>query len=84
MVGGAVVVEAALKLTRLGINAHMGRLFGLVNQLLLAALALGLLCVIFWGYRMWWQRRPARTGRAGVVGKRRPGAVGSSFRRGPL
>ncbi|WP_460491598.1 PepSY-associated TM helix domain-containing protein [Dactylosporangium cerinum] len=45
------------KLSALGIQAHMGYLFGLANQLLLAALAIGLLCVIFWGYRMWWQRR---------------------------
>lgn len=48
------------KLTRWGVNAHMGTLFGLVNQLLLAALAIGLICVIVWGYRMWWQRRPTR------------------------
>jgi len=48
------------QLTSMGISAHMGLLFGLPNQLALAAMALGLLCVIFWGYRMWWQRRPAR------------------------
>jgi uncharacterized iron-regulated membrane protein len=48
------------KLTRVGILAHMGSLFGLVSQLALAAMATGLLCVIFWGYRMWWQRRPTR------------------------
>ena len=51
------------KLTRIGILAHMGSLFGLVSQLALAAMALGLLCVLFWGYRMWWQRRPTRAGR---------------------
>jgi uncharacterized iron-regulated membrane protein len=56
------------KLTRYGINAHMGTLFGIVNQVLLALLALGLLCVIVWGYRMWWQRRPTRTGRRVIVG----------------
>ncbi len=56
------------KLTRWGINAHMGTLFGLVNQLLLAALAIGLICVIVWGYRMWWQRRPTRTGRQALAG----------------
>jgi uncharacterized iron-regulated membrane protein len=56
------------KLTRWGINAHMGTLFGLVNQLLLAALALGLICVIVWGYRMWWQRRPTRAERRAPVG----------------
>jgi uncharacterized iron-regulated membrane protein len=56
------------KLTRWGVNAHMGTLFGWVNQLLLAALALGLICVISWGYRMWWQRRPTRLGRRALVG----------------
>lgn len=49
------------QVTSLGIAAHMGLLFGLANQLLLAALAIGLLCVIVWGYRMWWQRRPTGT-----------------------
>lgn len=46
------------KVSSLGIDAHMGRLLGPANQLLLAALALGLVCVIAWGYRAWWQRRP--------------------------
>jgi uncharacterized iron-regulated membrane protein len=50
----------AAKLSRWGIDAHMGVLFGWVNQLLLAALASGLICTIFWGYRMWWLRRPTR------------------------
>ncbi|MEU7644728.1 PepSY-associated TM helix domain-containing protein [Streptomyces huasconensis] len=44
------------KLTRWGIDAHAGTLFGVVNQLALAALALGLILLIVWGYRMWWQR----------------------------
>ena len=48
------------KLTTIGISAHMGLLFGLPNQLLLAGLAIGLLCVLFWGYRMAWLRRPTR------------------------
>ncbi|MBW0119381.1 PepSY-associated TM helix domain-containing protein, partial [Pseudonocardia abyssalis] len=48
------------KLTSIGILAHMGLLWGLPNQLALAALAVGLLCVLFWGYRMAWLRRPAR------------------------
>ena len=48
------------KLSRWGIDAHMGILFGWVNQVLLASLALGLLSMIFWGYRMWWLRRPTR------------------------
>ncbi|MEU4338007.1 PepSY domain-containing protein [Micromonospora lupini] len=56
------------QLSGLGIQAHMGLLFGLVNQILLAALTLGLLCVIVWGYRMWWQRRPTRTDRHALAG----------------
>ena len=47
------------KLTRWGIDAHMGVLFGLPNQLVLAAFGLGLCLMILWGYRMWWLRRPA-------------------------
>ncbi|GGK67233.1 peptidase [Planomonospora parontospora subsp. parontospora] len=48
------------KLIRWGIDGHMGVLFGLPNQILLMALAAGLICMIVWGYRMWWQRRPTR------------------------
>ncbi|MGH3942198.1 MAG: PepSY-associated TM helix domain-containing protein [Pseudonocardiaceae bacterium] len=48
------------KLTTIGIMAHTGTLFGLFNQLALAAMALGLLAMVFWGYRMWWLRRPTR------------------------
>ncbi|MGW1552962.1 PepSY-associated TM helix domain-containing protein, partial [Streptomyces sp. NPDC002346] len=44
------------KLTRWGIDAHTGVLFGIVNQLALAALALCLILLIVLGYRMWWQR----------------------------
>ncbi|MFI5915100.1 PepSY-associated TM helix domain-containing protein [Dactylosporangium sp. NPDC051541] len=66
------------KLSALGIQAHMGYLFGLANQLLLAALAIGLLCVIVWGYRMWWQRRPTRADRRAVVGP--PPARGTARR----
>lgn len=47
------------KLTRWGIDAHMGVLFGLANQLMLAAFGLGLCVMIGLGYRMWWLRRPA-------------------------
>lgn len=50
----------AAKLTRWGIDGHMGLLFGLANQLLLALLASGLIALIVLGYRMWWQRRPTR------------------------
>ncbi|MEV7010491.1 PepSY domain-containing protein [Streptosporangium sp. NPDC051022] len=48
------------KLTRWGIDGHMGLLFGLPNQILLAALAAGLVSVIVLGYRMWWLRGPVR------------------------
>ncbi|MFF8834767.1 PepSY-associated TM helix domain-containing protein [Streptomyces sp. NPDC015130] len=48
------------KLTRIGIDAHTGVFLGLFNQLALAALALALILLILWGYRMWWQRRPGR------------------------
>ncbi|MFC4534649.1 PepSY-associated TM helix domain-containing protein [Sphaerisporangium dianthi] len=51
----------AAKLTRWGIDAHMGVLFGLANQLVLMAVAAGLVTLIVLGYRMWWRRRPAAT-----------------------
>ncbi|MBL7253564.1 PepSY-associated TM helix domain-containing protein [Paractinoplanes lichenicola] len=56
------------KLTQWGIYAHMGDLFGLANQVVLALLAFGVICVIVWGYRMWWQRRPTRADRRAPVG----------------
>ncbi|MEV6639132.1 PepSY-associated TM helix domain-containing protein [Amycolatopsis sp. NPDC051371] len=71
----------AAKLARWGIDAHMGLLFGVANQILLTALALGLIAVIAWGYRMWWLRRPtrgeARVGRPPTRGtwRRIPGRV---------
>ncbi|WP_214368121.1 PepSY-associated TM helix domain-containing protein [Pseudonocardia sp. H11422] len=52
------------KLARWGIDAHMGVLFGWVNQLLLVAFGVGLITTIVLGYRMWWRRRPTR-GRGG-------------------
>ncbi|MBC2902288.1 PepSY-associated TM helix domain-containing protein [Streptomyces cupreus] len=44
------------KLTRWGIDLHTGVLFGLVSQIALMLLALSLIVLIVWGYRMWWQR----------------------------
>jgi uncharacterized iron-regulated membrane protein len=58
------------KLTRMGILAHMGSLLGLFSQLCLAAMALGLLTMVLWGYRMWWRRRPTRGGYAGALAPR--------------
>lgn len=49
------------KLTRWGVDFHMGILFGLVNQLLLIAFGTALCVLILWGYRMWWMRRPANS-----------------------
>ncbi|MDA1358196.1 Dyp-type peroxidase [Glycomyces luteolus] len=54
--------------TNVLIAAHMGLLFGLANQLLLAAVMVALVCMIVWGYRMWWQRRP----RGGLMGRPYP------------
>ncbi|GAB3213385.1 PepSY-associated TM helix domain-containing protein [Marinactinospora endophytica] len=59
------------KLSRWGIDAHMGLLFGVANQLLLTALVLGLLTMMTLGYRMWWRRRP--TGATGPAFGRPPG-----------
>ncbi|MFJ8307999.1 MULTISPECIES: PepSY-associated TM helix domain-containing protein [unclassified Streptomyces] len=59
------------KLTRFGIDAHMGLFLGLANQLALAALAVALMALIVWGYRMWWQRRPTK-GSAFGVGRPQP------------
>jgi uncharacterized iron-regulated membrane protein len=48
------------KLSRWGIDAHMGMLFGLVNQILLLIVAGTIVASVIWGYRMWWLRRPTR------------------------
>ncbi|MEU1202838.1 PepSY domain-containing protein [Streptomyces sp. NPDC005813] len=57
------------KLSKLGVQGHKGLLFGIVNQIVLAVIALGLVLVIGWGYRMWWQRRPTRENRTAPLGK---------------
>ncbi|GIF98314.1 PepSY-associated TM helix domain-containing protein [Catellatospora citrea] len=57
------------KLSRLGVQAHKGVLFGAVNRIVLAAVASGLVVVILWGYRMWWQRRPRRADRTAAFGR---------------
>ncbi|MFC8225084.1 PepSY-associated TM helix domain-containing protein [Streptomyces sp. NPDC057287] len=44
------------KLSRWGIDAHTGVLFGLANQLVLAVLTAALIALIVLGYRMWWRR----------------------------
>lgn len=57
------------KVSKLGVQGHMGLLFGIVNQILLALIAVGLISVIVWGYRMWWQRRPTRGDRMAAFGR---------------
>ncbi len=47
------------KLIRWGIDLHMGILFGVANQVAVALVALGLMATILYGYRVWWQNRPA-------------------------
>ena len=50
----------AAKLATYGIDAHMGYLFGVANQVVLAVLALGLACTVVWGYVLWFRRGPGR------------------------
>ncbi|MDM9616750.1 PepSY-associated TM helix domain-containing protein [Kosakonia cowanii] len=47
------------KLTRWGVDFHMGVLFGILNQLVLIAFGSALCVMIIVGYRLWWIRRPA-------------------------
>jgi uncharacterized iron-regulated membrane protein len=49
------------KLTRWGVDFHMGVLFGLPNQLFLIAFGLALCVAIIMGYRLWWIKRPAQS-----------------------
>ncbi|MEV6575540.1 PepSY domain-containing protein [Streptomyces sp. NPDC051577] len=57
--------------TRFGIDLHMGLTFGLANQIALAALAVAVMFLVFWGYRMWWMRRPTKD-RGLSVGRAQP------------
>lgn len=58
------------KLTRWGIDTHMGTMWGLPNQILLFVTALGIATMVVLGYVMWWQRRPTgkRVGKAPAAG----------------
>ncbi|CAG4886580.1 PepSY-associated TM helix domain-containing protein [Paraburkholderia saeva] len=44
-----------------GTSLHMGRYFGLANQIVCAVLSLGLATLAVTGCVMWWKRRPAGT-----------------------
>jgi len=50
---------AVAKAVSYGTALHMGRYFGLVNQLICAAISLGLMAMAVTGLVMWWKRRPA-------------------------
>ncbi|KWE99409.1 PepSY-associated TM helix domain-containing protein [Burkholderia pseudomultivorans] len=52
-----------------GTSLHMGRYFGLANQLLCAVLSLGLAAMAVTGAVMWWKRRPA--GKLGAPSRER-------------
>ncbi|MFE3443450.1 PepSY-associated TM helix domain-containing protein [Nocardia sp. NPDC059180] len=69
------------KLSNWGIQFHMGLMFGLLNQLLLLAVMIGLITVIVRGYLLWWRRRPTRDG--GHIAFGRPPQRGW-LRRSPL
>jgi len=43
-----------------GTSLHMGRYFGLANQLICALISLGLAGMAATGFAMWWKRRPSR------------------------
>lgn len=65
------------KLTRWGIDAHMGVLFGLANQLILVFFATGLAVMVIIGYVMWWRRRPTLSRQPTLVDAwRQSGPVG--------
>ncbi|MFN3339135.1 MAG: PepSY-associated TM helix domain-containing protein [Dietzia sp.] len=73
---------AAARLTDWGIRLHMGFLFGLANQLLLAAVAAAVVVVTVRGYAMWWMRRPTRS--RGLARPPVRGAALELLRRRPL
>ena len=50
------------KLTRWGIDLHMGSLFGLVNQIVLFFVASAIAAMVVLGYAMWIKRRPTKGG----------------------
>lgn len=50
----------AAKLSRWGIDIHMGSMFGLPNQILLFLIASAIATMVVLGYVMWWKRRPTK------------------------
>ncbi|SOF00651.1 Uncharacterized iron-regulated membrane protein [Burkholderia sp. OK233] len=52
---------AVSKAVSYGTSLHMGRYFGIANQILCAAISLGLATMAVTGCVMWWKRRPQRS-----------------------
>jgi uncharacterized iron-regulated membrane protein len=46
------------KLTTAGISFHQAELFGVPLQIFMTLLAVGVIALVVFGYKMWWQRRP--------------------------
>ncbi|MEO0802214.1 MAG: PepSY domain-containing protein, partial [Cyanobacteria bacterium J06642_2] len=54
------------KAVEMGISIHMGKYFGLVNQLLMLVASLISMLLSVTGVVMWWQRRPKESGLIGA------------------
>jgi len=78
---GAIVQDIAWdqysplgKAVEFGVETHMGKQFGLANQLLMLASCVLLILTVCFGVMMWWTRRPAgRIGAPPVPENFRPG-----------
>ncbi|MGF6771514.1 putative iron-regulated membrane protein [Paraburkholderia sp. GAS199] len=55
---------AVSKAVSYGTSLHMGRYFGVANQIVCAAISLGLAGMAFTGCVMWWKRRPKQQPRS--------------------
>jgi uncharacterized iron-regulated membrane protein len=60
---------AVAKAVSYGTSLHMGRYFGVANQIICAAISLGLAAMAVTGFVMWWKRRP--TGALGAPSRER-------------
>nr|WP_231366304.1 PepSY-associated TM helix domain-containing protein [Zhihengliuella flava] len=56
------------KLARWGVDLHMGTLFGLANEVVLAGLALSFVALVILGYALWIKRGASGPGRAPRAG----------------
>jgi uncharacterized iron-regulated membrane protein len=66
------------KAVELGVQIHMGRYFGLANQLLMLVPCIGIIVLVVTGTTMWWRRRPRGSLGAPppISGARVTGAIG--------